>query len=734
MPEFDGSYDAWPEFRDRFRSLIIHDDMISDVDRLHYLRGSLKDDALLALRNLPTREETFERAWLILKEHYENERLLVKAQMSNIFKMPSLTRESSADLKKLYFSVNDFVETLAVLKRTFEGTGDWLVHLIAERLDEQSRREWETLLGDQTTLPAFHKLKSFLATRIRTVTALEEQKEGSHKSEGRAAKSGGNQKTTRVHQATKQKRASEQCGICKGNHFILFCGAYKSKSARERKAVLVELKLCYNCLGRHQVAVCRSERRCQRCDRKHHTSIHEDSHAAEPTSEPEAAVPEASTNTASGLSRGCPAVLLPTARIEVVPSNGARRVVRALIDQGSEVSLVTEALAQELRLRRKPSDIRISQGTTALVLPRITSYRPRLSSNAHMWTHLRGIQLADPDFTGDGPIDVLLGAAAYSLVLADGVMRGGAGEPIAQRTSLGWIVSGPACKADTRITMENTGLASLTGTLEEDLLPLVRRFWEQEELTIPTTYTVEEQQCEDHFKKTHQRLESGRYMLRLPFREGAELGESRHGAKLMLTRMEARFRRDPAFANAYQGFMREYEGLAHMSKRGGLDRLGPGYYLPHHGVLKENGLTTNLRVVLNGSYLTTSGKSLNDQLLVGPNLLPDLQQLLLRWRTHKICLTADIEKMYRQILIQTEDRRYQRILWRENEEDERGDYELNTVTYGLVCAPYLAIRTLHQLATDEQSRYPRAAEILRRDVYMDDVLTGANSEKEAQEL
>ena len=48
--------------------------------------------------------------------------------------------------------------------------------------------------------------------------------------------------------------------------------------------------------------------------------------------------------------------------------------------------------------------------------------------------------------------------------------------------------------------------------------------------------------------------------------------------------------------------------------------------------------------------------------------------------------------------------------------------------------PYLAIRTLRQLAVEEQSRHPRAAAILQRDVYMDDVVTGADSTQEAHEL
>ena len=81
-----------------------------------------------------------------------------------------------------------------------------------------------------------------------------------------------------------------------------------------------------------------------------------------------------------------------------------------------------------------------------------------------------------------------------------------------------------------------------------------------------------------------------------------------------------------------------------------------------------------------------------------------------------------------------EDRRFQRLLWRRREDEVTSDYELNTVTYDLACAPYLVIRTLRQLVQDERSRFPWAATILEMDVYMDDVLTGADGEEEAREI
>lgn len=83
--------------------------------------------------------------------------------------------------------------------------------------------------------------------------------------------------------------------------------------------------------------------------------------------------------------------------------------------------------------------------------------------------------------------------------------------------------------------------------------------------------------------------------------------------------------------------------------------------------------------------------------------------------------------MYRQIIVHPEDRDFQRVLWRHDTISRVRKYKLTTVTYGLAYAPFLAIRTLHQLANDEGHRYPRAAITLRHDCYVDDVVSGADT-------
>jgi hypothetical protein len=119
---------------------------------------------------------------------------------------------------------------------------------------------------------------------------------------------------------------------------------------------------------------------------------------------------------------------------------------------------------------------------------------------------------------------------------------------------------------------------------------------------------------------------------------------------------------------------------------------------------------------------TSSGLSLNDCLHTGPKLQQDLDAVILRWRLY---VAADIRKMYRQIIIHPDDRDCQRILW--GSSDSPAEYQLCTVTYGLTSAPFLAFRVIQQLADDEELRYHDVADVLRRQMYVDDVLFGADS-------
>lgn len=145
------------------------------------------------------------------------------------------------------------------------------------------------------------------------------------------------------------------------------------------------------------------------------------------------------------------------------------------------------------------------------------------------------------------------------------------------------------------------------------------------------------------------------------------------------------------------------------------EESNPVYYLPHHAVFKESSTTTKTRVVFDASAKSSNGVSLNDVLMVGPNIQQDIVSITLRFRTHRYAMTADITKMYRQISIHATDYDLQRIVWRKSPQEEMGHYHLTTVTYGTAPASFLATRCLAQVASENSQDFPRAAEIIRAD-------------------
>ncbi|XP_011859297.1 PREDICTED: uncharacterized protein LOC105556797 [Vollenhovia emeryi] len=243
-----------------------------------------------------------------------------------------------------------------------------------------------------------------------------------------------------------------------------------------------------------------------------------------------------------------------------------------------------------------------------------------------------------------------------------------------QETRLGWVVAGKLSSPSTIATK----LCHLSRSTLEDA---VRKFWETEELPTRRIFSPEEEECEKHYQQTVIRLPSGHYAVKLPFNDNKNrLGES-HG--LALKRLQGLERRLSANAKLYEesrSFLKEYEELGHMSRIENAS-IQESYFLPHHAVLKDSSNTTRLRVVFDVSARTTTGHSLNDTLLTGPVLQRDLFSVVTRFRLHNIVFTADIEKMFRQVYMQEDDRRFQRILWRDNPQEAVRTYQLNTVTY-----------------------------------------------------
>ncbi|XP_011860154.1 PREDICTED: uncharacterized protein LOC105557508 [Vollenhovia emeryi] len=452
-------------------------------------------------------------------------------------------------------------------------------------------------------------------------------------------------------------------------------------------------------------------------------------------------------------------IFLATSRAVIQHENRATYPVRLLIDQGSELSFVSEEVVDRLKLPRRAAAIPLVGiggshfgKTRGLVTLRLRSLHDKLSSctfntfvlsrllvklpsfpvSSRSWPHIKNLPLADPEFYRCGPVDIIIGSDNYGSIILKGLIKANQHEPIAQKTIFGWILSGPSGSLN-----DNSSEAiDFHCSTDQDLHNLLARFWTQEDLpsSISASLSPDEVDCENHFLSTHTRNPSGRFIVRLPLKSPSSLlGDSRETALRCLWRITKRLSSDLPYKRLYENFIQEYRALGHMVEATLPDNFANIYYLPHHGILKQEGDNSKIRVVFNGSSRTSSGVSLNEILHSGAKLQTDIADILLWLRIHRYLFSADIEKMFRQIAVHPEDWNYQRIIWF-GPDQQPVDFCLTTVTYGLSCAPFLALRCLQQLVHDDGPKFPKAILPMTKGRYVDDIFGGADTIDEAKEI
>ena len=235
----------------------------------------------------------------------------------------------------------------------------------------------------------------------------------------------------------------------------------------------------------------------------------------------------------------------------------------------------------------------------ALSFPRICSPLPR-HVELNPCSNLQELDLADrPPLDeafncSDSSVDVLIGSDYYWDVV-DGEIIRGAGGLVAVRSKFGWLLSGPVQSKDCKnITHSNVVIDSPFDSQQE----------------------------------ADSEVELGNELRK--FWDFESLG-------IMEINKETREELFPASI--------KYNWNA-----------SDAHFLPHHGVVREDKDTTKLRIVFDRSAkVEISHHSLNGCLEKSPNLTSLVFDVLLKFWMRCIGITADIEKAFHQIMINTND-------------------------------------------------------------------------------
>ena len=120
---------------------------------------------------------------------------------------------------------------------------------------------------------------------------------------------------------------------------------------------------------------------------------------------------------------------------------------------------------------------------------------------------------------------------------------------------------------------------------------------------------------------------------------------------------------------------------------------------------------------------------LNDCLEAGPNLHNDLPGILMRFRERAVALAGDVSDMF--CHVRPEDCKYHSYFWRDMETDRQPDvYEMNYLVFGDWSSPCEANYAVQRTVEDNKERWPAAAAVVERDIFVDDLYTSCEIDRE----
>ncbi|KAL9977059.1 hypothetical protein ACROYT_G014423 [Oculina patagonica] len=267
-----------------------------------------------------------------------------------------------------------------------------------------------------------------------------------------------------------------------------------------------------------------------------------------------------------------------------------------------------------------------------------------------------GFELADEPYDAEGSIDMLIGCDYYWDFVTGETRRGDEG-PIAVKSKLGWLLSGPVNGTLDRSYVSHSnfiieGHDALFARNEDNVLTnTLKDFWETEAIGIKDL-TQPETETDESFK-IDVAWSGDRYEVKLPWKEDC-LPLSFDNYLLCESRLRSlhhKLRKDPELLAEYDKIIQDQLSKGIIEKVPNEDsnekNAAQSHYLPHHAVVRKDRETTKVRIVYDGSAKSgKQEKSLNDCLETGPNHIPHVFNMLANFRKNPVGITADIEKAF----------------------------------------------------------------------------------------
>ena len=739
LPSFKGDVRTWTSFWEQFDAAVNQKE-IPEITKFSYLKSLLKEEAKSAISGLPLTAANYQAAVDLLQERFGRPEKIIFHHVQDLL---ALQVAATPTVKQLWVFYNDLkahVRSLEALGIDATRYGVILTPLILHRLPADLRMEWARE-GDKRESDVDY-LMTFLKTEI------ERRERSQVYADGDSSTSPPTGAALHTSERGGRKPPMDVFCVCGKCAYLTRCQAWKKLTFEERKAKLTALHRCVKCLKKstkaapHTFKDCKGT--CKSCKGAHSVALCPELIAKDKQPDPVLASTSVSHTD----------VLLQTVKVPVKGKKGKIDAV-ILFDTGSNRSYVSQDFvnkvgpewveARELSyasfgtstaspsenvniynlcLQGRNEDIFVNATCINTICSPLS--QPKVPS--HLLSKIANDVISIP--AGKKiKIDILIGLDSYWRLMS-GKMLFLSPELVAQRSALGWVVSGCVPSPGVGVNTPSHQLFCQTSVSDCQV------FWDLDLIGIKETEFDSERRDPtlERFEEQIERV-GDRYSVGLPWKEHSKhrLVNNKANAMKRLCSLSARLDKDEQLKQSYNAYFHDMlnEGVIEEVPLGNeCSDDNPVFYLPHHPVMKESSVSTKVRPVFDASAKGYNRVSLNDCMDAGPNYLPDLPALLIRFRRWQYALSADIKKAFLQVAVHQADRDVHRFLWDVN--GQVRDMRFTRVPFGNKGSPFLLMATIkHHLSLMEPS--PAVSE-LSDNLYMDDFLSGADTESDAKVL
>ncbi|XP_043209021.1 uncharacterized protein LOC122374380 [Amphibalanus amphitrite] len=760
---FDGRAERYPFFKMQVNEARDSGNF-TDLQITQHLRERLRGEAFEAVHGTLLSGGSLSRILHVLESRFGNPFLITHAVTEKVMNRPKVRSNDVRDLSQFCADIYNTLSILEAVGYESELDNYSTLSTLVEKLPQESQLGWGAFARAQieaghplTCRLLYEYINSHLKDRQFGAPKTQRPEKASRQRSYATSKVDDPQKK-REQRARKTTDCNLSCFYCSKPHWIARCDSFRGLSVEERWRWTKANECCLRCLStEHKTTACHRMQSCgiEGCQDEHHRLLHR---------------PAAGKAQMVGvLSDGRKyATMMKTVTIDVTGPSKTRRCV-AYLDEGSSVTLMSQALADEIGCQGRQQCLRmktmsgISDQEAMLVDVKVGNVKTgkihqlndvfvistlELDKNpVPMKTMERKFHLVKqlnlPDI--DEEPQILIGLDNAELISTRELLRTTKNGPILQRTELGWTVTG---RVVTATDVSRQSVQFIREGVSRELDDLVKSTWTTESFGCKfqrnDAYSPEDQAAEQILdKEVHH--DGIRWTAPLLRKNGAEtLPESRKMAEKRAISFERKLDRSaknevegqPTFAKMC------YERIDKMESDGHIRKLSTEeaaqeppntWYLPLLAVTNAN-KPNKVRLVLDAAA-RSHGKCLNDFLMRGPDYFNSIPGILLRWREKPIGITSDVVAMFSQIQVEPSDRASLRFLWRGRRREGPFDtYESNTVIFGSKSSPSTAgycFRKTGQLFGKDN--HDVVAAILH-DTYVDDVITGAETSEKASAL